>query len=202
MPLEPVPPPSPCGKTPPPPKDHCICKYATRMCDIPISQIGHRFHYVSRRFIDTVFFPPSIPAWVLRHLKAHPPKWTWTIRAGPRAGMTLTVPTIPIHCSSDSHKAIKWIVSVFHLFKSFLNREETAINREGRRILPQLVRIYQNNMLLHVAAQMRILERTPPTKATKDAPPPPSGPSPSKTASPPARNTPCVWPRLRCSKRR
>ena len=157
------------------------------MCDIPISQIGRRFHYVPRRFIDTVFFPPSIPAWVLRYLKAHPPKWTWTIRAGPRAGTTLTVPTVPIHCSSDAHKAIKWIVSVYHSFKTSLVREETAIDRKGR-ILPQLIRIYQNNMLMHIAAQMRILERTPPpAKSAKGAPSPPSGPSPPKTTPPPSK---------------
>ena len=147
------------------------------MCDIPISQIGRRYHYVLRQFVDTVFFPPSIPAWILRHLKAHPPKWTWTIRAG----TTLTVPTVPIHCSSEAHKAIKWIISVFHLFKKSLVHEETTINWEGR-ILPQLIHIYQNNMLLHIAAQMRILECTPPVKSAKDAPSPPSGPSPPKTA--------------------
>ena len=33
------------------------CSTATRCCDIPISQIGHRFHYVPKTYINTVFFP-------------------------------------------------------------------------------------------------------------------------------------------------
>ena len=129
MPPEPIPPPSPVGKPSQPPRHRCDCSNATRCCDIPISQIGRCFHYIPKAFIDMVFFPPAVPAWVVRHVKAHPPTWTWTLRAGPRAGTVLTVPTIPIHCSSDAHKAVKWLVSVFHLFKGSLSG--SALTADG-----------------------------------------------------------------------
>ena len=187
MPLDPVPPSSPRGNLPPtPPKDRYNCKDASRMCDIPISQIGRRYHYVPRRLSNTVFLPPAIPTWVLRHLKAHPPTWTWTIRAGPRAGTTLTVPTVPIHCSGDSHRAVKWIVSVFHSFKNSLHcSSETDSGTDGK-LRPQLVRIYQNNMLMHIRAQMGVLERSsPPPKPARPPPSPPGSIPPSKTTHPP-----------------
>ena len=130
----------------------CNCSKAMCCCDIPISQIGHRFHYIPKLFMDTVFFPPSVPAWVLCHIKANPPTWTWTLRAGPRAGTTLTVLMIPIHCSGDSHKAVQWLVSIFHLFKVSLN-SRVCFMTDGR-VIPELAHMYQNNMLLHVAVQM------------------------------------------------
>ena len=143
--------------------------------------------------MDTIFFPPSVPTWVLCHVKANPPTWTWMLRAGPRAGTTLTVLTVPIHCSGDSHKAVRWLVSIFHLFKASLN-SRAALLADGR-VIPELVCVYQNNMLLHVAAQMRLFNRLHPSDkpATEDAPPPPArappvGPMPpSRTATPPQK---------------
>ena len=189
MPLEPVPPPSTVGKPNPPPKHQCDCSNATRCCDIPISQIGRQFHYIPKAFLDTVFFPPAVPAWVLRYLKAHPPTWTWKLRAGPRAGTVLTVPTVPIHCPSDAHRAIKWLVSTFHSFKGSL-RKETALSAEGK-VHPPLVRVYQNNMLLHISAQSWLLDRAqPPKPAPKDAPQPRQ--PPTRTApAPPTQHASC-----------
>ena len=165
MPLEPIPPPSPVGKPIPSQKRQCNCREATRCCDIPISQIGRHFHFIPRPFVDTVFFPPAVPAWVLRYVKAHPPTWTWTLRAGPRAGTTLTVPTVPIHCASNAHRAVRWLVSVFHTFKGSLRADASIAIADGK-VLPPLVRIYQNNMLLHLDSQMRLYEKLHPPKDT------------------------------------
>ena len=147
MPLDPVPPPSPMGKSHPPPNHWCDCSNATHCCDIPISQIGRRFHFILKMFVDTVFFPLTIPTWVLCYGKAHPPTWTWKLRAG----TVLSVSTVPIHCSSDAHKAVKWLVFIFHLFKGSLSR--SALTVDGKVASP-LVWVYQNNMLLHIGAQM------------------------------------------------
>lgn len=178
------------GKSLPPPKHRCDCSNATRCCDIPISQIGRCFHFVPRTFIDTVFFPPAVPAWVLRYVKAHPPTWTWTLRAGPRAGTTLTVPTVPIHCASSDHKAVKWLVSTFHLFKGSLKR--SALTADGKVASP-LVRVFQNNMLLHISAQMRLHNRNPPSKPEPKAPSTHPAPRAEKTAScpPPKQHPTC-----------
>ena len=197
MPLDSVPPPSPVGKSAPPLRGHCNCREATRCCDIPISQIRKRFHFIPRAFVDTVFFPPAIPAWVLRHIKAHPPTWTWTLRAGPRAGTTLTVPTVPIHCASDAHRAVRWLVSVFHTFKGSLRAESSITIADGKVISP-LVCIYQNNMLLHIDAQMGLYDRLHPPKDHQDETTrPQSQPQPAPRARPShtrTTNTPAPQP--------
>ena len=135
MPLELKPPSSPVGKSSPPPsKHHCDCSSATWCCDIPISQIGCRFHYIPKTHINMVFFPPSVPAWVICYIKAHPQTWTWKLHTGPRAGTVLTVPTVPIHCPGDAHRTVKWLVSVFHLFKSSLH-QDSSFTSDGQ-VLP------------------------------------------------------------------
>ena len=186
MPLEPVPPPSPVGKSSPPPKHRCDCSSATHCYNIPISQISHHFHFVPKTFIDMVFFPPAIPAWVLRHVKAHPPTWTLTLRAGPWAGTILTVPMVPIHCSSNSHKAVKWLVSTFHLFKGSLNR--SALTAEGKVASP-LVHVFQNNMLLHISAQLQLYDHIQPTPKPGPRAPPtlPSPPTDKSAMCPPLK---------------
>ena len=186
----------------PPSKCQCNCREATRCCDIPISQIGKWFHFIPKTFVDTVFFPLAIPAWVLRHIKAHPPTWTWMLRAGPRAGTTLTVPTVPIHFTSDVHRAIRWLVSIFHTFKGSLRAENSIMIADGKVISP-LVCIYQNNMLLHIDAQMRLFDRLHPPKdhreeLTQPQPSPRARPSHSRTAGtpapqpPPSKHTSCT----------
>ena len=171
-----------------PPKHHCDCSNATRCCDIPISQIGCQFHYVPKTFVDMVFFPPAIPAWVLRHIKAHPLTWMWKLHAG----TVLMVPMVPIHYPSNAHKAVRWIVSIFHLFKSSLH--SSSLTPDGR-VLPPLVRIYQNNMLIHIAGQQQLYDRLHPTQPEPEVTPPhPGKPPPSKTPlpPPPKQHTTCT----------
>ena len=49
---------------------------------------------------------------------------------------------------------IQWIVSVFHAFKSQLALQ--ALDDKGR-VLPAYVKLYQNNMLVHLRAQQASL---------------------------------------------
>ena len=129
------------------------------------------------------------------HGHDNPPTWTWTLRASPRAGTTLTVPTVPIHCASNAHRAVRWLVSVFHTFKGSLQADASLAIADGK-VLPPLVCIYQNNMLLHLDAQMRLYERLHPpkdtgTRATTTQPQPQPQPQPharfhtTATAPPP-----------------
>ena len=90
------------------------------------------------------------------HQSTPPPTWTWKLRSSPRAGTVLSIPTVPIHCANNAHKAVKWLVSTFHLFKGSLSR--SALTVDGK-VAPPLVHVYQNNMLLHVGAQMRLHDR-------------------------------------------
>ena len=123
-----------------------------------------------------------------------PPTWTWMFRASPRAGTTLTVPTVPIHCASNAHRAVRWLVSVFHTFKGSLRADASLSTADGK-VLPPLVCIYQNNMLLHLDAQMRLYERLHPakdteTRATTAQPQPQPQPQPHAGAHPKASATP------------
>ena len=109
-----------CGKTSPPPSQ------TPMQSSDPLLWYPHLTDWsllplCSKGLHQYGLFPPSIPMSVLCHLKAHPSTWTWTVRAG----TVLTVPTVPIHCKSDAPKAIKWIISIFHLFKSSLNKEHS-----------------------------------------------------------------------------
>ena len=76
---------------------------------------------------------------------------TWTTRPGPRAGKSFQVPSVPTACGRDSPKAIQWIVSIFHAFKAQLAPQ--AISQETGWVLPNYVKLYQNNMLMHVRSQ-------------------------------------------------
>ena len=183
------------GKSTPSSKRQCNCREATRCCDIPISQIGKRFHFIPKAFVDMVFFSPAIPAWVLCHIKAHPPTWMWTLRAGPRAGTTLTVPIVPIHCASDAHRAVQWLVSIFHIFKGSL-QAESSIAITDERVISPLVRIYQNNMLLHIDAQMHLYDCLYPLKDLQEESTLPQ-PQPQPCVRPPqtrTTNTPAPQP--------
>ena len=103
--------------------------------------------------------------------------WSWTTKAGPKAGQTFSVPTIPISCKKDDHKAIHWTVFLFHSFKTHLHPE--AMNPETGRVLPSFVRIYQNNMLLHFRSQIWLKTPQPTSKDPSPPQPPSSHPTPS-----------------------
>ena len=72
-------------------------------------------------------------------------------KAGPNAGKTFSVPTIPISCGKNSPKAIQWMVSSFHAFKSQLTAQ--ALHPKTGWVLPTYVKLYQSNMLLHLRTQ-------------------------------------------------
>ena len=130
--------------------------------------LSHRSDVTStspKKFTDTVFFPPTVPVSVLCYVNAHPPTWTWTVRAS----TILTVPTAPIHCGSDAPKAVKWMVSVFHSFKSSLIKEH-SLSLDGK-VLPPLVCLYQNKMLLHFGVQLRLFDHLHPSSPKLDPPP-------------------------------
>ncbi|KIM55255.1 hypothetical protein SCLCIDRAFT_30499 [Scleroderma citrinum Foug A] len=175
MPLDSTPPLPPVGKPSPPPKHQCS---STSPCAILLSEVGKRFHAFPKGTFRARFAPPAVPNAVLKYVDTHPLTWSWTTKAGPRAGKTFTVPTVPTACSKGSPKAVHWIVSIFHAFKTQL--APAALNPETGRVLPDYVKLYQNNMLVHLRSQQaRIRARPhPPTKSKAPAStPPPSAPS-------------------------
>jgi len=120
-------------------------------CAILLSEIGKHYHSFPKGTFCAQFIPPTIPHSVLQHLAAHPQTWSWMTRAGPSTGKSFQVPTVPIVCRKDSPKAIQWLVSAFHSFKSQLIAQ--ALSPETGRVLRAYVQLYQNNMLLHLHAQ-------------------------------------------------
>jgi len=191
MPLVPQPPPSSLGQSSPPPKHQCS---SSSPCTIRLSEIGKCWHAFPKGSFRARFAPPAVPRSVLHHFDAHPYFWSWTTKAGPNAGKSFAVPTVPTSCPKDSPKATQWVVSIFHAFKAQLAPQ--ALDPETGRVLPSYVKIYQNNMLMHLRAQ-----RAHP-RAGK--PPPlthlelPLGQSPPSPLSPPAllrssvqRSRPC-----------
>ena len=70
-------------------------------------------------------------------------------------GKSFQVPTISTSCQKTSYKAIRWIVAVFHSFKTHLN--PIALKSDSGRVLPVWVRLYQNNFLIHIQGQGKAL---------------------------------------------
>ena len=69
---------------------------------------------------------------------------------------------IPTACGRDSLRAIQWIVTIFHAFKAQLVPQ--ALSLETGRVLPSYVKLYQNNMLMHLRSQQaQSRARTKPT---------------------------------------
>jgi len=147
MPLEPEPLPSSLGR-PSPPKHQCS---STSTCTILLSEIGKYYHAFPKGSFRSCFAPPAIPKLVLHHLDAHPFYWSWTTKAGPNTGKSFAVPTVPTLCPKDSPKAVHWMVSIFHAFKAQLAPQ--VLDQEMGRVLPAYVKLYQNNMLMHIRAQ-------------------------------------------------
>ena len=138
MPLDSAPPPSPpMGKSSLPTKHQCS---STSPCAILLSEVGKRFHAFPKGTFRAWFAPPAIPNAVLKYVEAHPLTWSWMTKAGPCTGKSFSVPTVPTACRKDSPKAIHWIISIFHTFKSQL--APCTLNLETGRVLPGFVKLY------------------------------------------------------------
>ena len=192
MALDSAPQPSPMGKSSPPTKHQCN---ATSPCAILLSEVGKHHHAFPKGSFKARFIPPAIPVMVHKHLSAHPLFWFWTVKAGPNAGKSFCIPTVPTSCGKDSPQAVQWLISAFHAFKAQLTPK--AINAKTGQVLPAYVKVYQNNMLLHLAQQQAIaplVKATPPGCIPPLPPPRPQcpGSGSSSTAS---------WRRLQKSDR-
>ncbi|KAI6094731.1 hypothetical protein EDD16DRAFT_1721413 [Pisolithus croceorrhizus] len=176
MPLEPVPPPSPRGKTPPP-KHQCS---PTVPCPLRLSEVGRQYHQFPKGTFRAHFSPPALPKTVASHFAKNPPIWTWSVKAGPNEGKSFQVPTIPIACDKTAPRAVKWIVAVFHSFKAHLN--PVALDTDSGRVLPAWLRLYQNNLLVHIRNQLKA--RLP--RKVRSTPRPPSSMLGGIAAVPPA----------------
>ena len=140
-------------KTSSPSKHQCS---PSTTCPVQLSDIGRTYHSFPRGTFHTQFSPPIVPEFVLRYFVAHPFMWTRiSTRAGPSAGKSFQVPTIPISCQKNSHKAVQWVVAAFHLFKTHLN--PVALDAESGKVLPAWVRLYQNNFLIHLQDQAKAI---------------------------------------------
>ena len=131
---------------------------------------------LSQKDLPCTIYHPLISCIVIQHFISHLYSWSWTTKAGSNQGKTFSVPTIPITCEKDAHKALHWTVSLFHFFKFHLNPE--ALDLEMERMLPSLVKIYQSNMLLHYWSQ--IANQTSKLPKPKTTPPALQTPLPSK----------------------
>ena len=154
------------GKLSPPLKHVCSL---SSPCQIRLSEVERHYHAFPKGTFKARFAPPAIPRLVLQFLAKTPPTWTWTTRAGPRASKSFNVPSVPTTCSRDSLKVIQWIVSIFHAFKAQLVPQ--AISQETGRVLPDYVKLYQNNMLMHFRSQQAQSRATPkPTPSQTNRP--------------------------------
>ncbi|KAI6004332.1 hypothetical protein EDC04DRAFT_2611660 [Pisolithus marmoratus] len=154
--------------------DEVESRQPSDLCQIRLSDIGKRYHSFPKGTFKARFIPPSAPRFVVKHLAAHPPSWTWTTKGGPNKDRSFQVPTIPITCNKAAPRAIHWVVAVFHSFKAHLN--PIAIDGETGKVKPGWLRLYQNNLYVHLRGQMKE------TAVPKRAPPP--TPKPSSTSPP------------------
>ena len=159
MPIEPQPPPSPMGKNTSHTVKH-ICS-PTSPCMILLYEVRKHYHAFPNGMFKTLFSPPAVPKTVLCHISSHPPTWSWTTKAGPKASMSFKIPTVPTSCGKGSHQAIQWIVSIFHTFKSQL--APSPLDIDTGRVLPAYVKLYQSNMLVHLHTQQAVQAKSPPT---------------------------------------
>ncbi|KAI5990808.1 hypothetical protein EDC04DRAFT_2614041 [Pisolithus marmoratus] len=148
------------------------------------AHIGKHYHSFPKGTFKAHFTPPSAPRFVLKHLVAHPLTWTWTTKDGPNKGHSFQVPTTPIHCDKTVPKAIHWIVAIFHSFKAHLN--PIALDAESGKVKPGWLRLYQNNLYVHLRGQMKGSLGPARAKPSTLKPPPTVPPqAPSVATSPP-----------------
>ncbi|KAI6043172.1 hypothetical protein EDC04DRAFT_2891183 [Pisolithus marmoratus] len=179
MPLDPLPPLAPHEKKTSPPKH--VCSMSTP-CPICLSDVGKCYHSFPKGTFKARFSLPILPKFVLKHYAANPPVWTWSIKDRPNKGKSFQVPTIPVASSKLAPKAVQWIAAVFHLFKAHLS--PIAIDTETGRIHQAWLCLYQNNMYIHLQAQLKVSHKVstqhssppPPTKGNTSVPV--DGPSP------------------------
>ncbi|KAI6016819.1 hypothetical protein BKA83DRAFT_4497333 [Pisolithus microcarpus] len=138
------------------------------------------FHQFPKGSFKACFIPPALPKYVVSHFASHPPTWTWAVKAGPNKGKTFQVPTIPIVCDESAPRAVHWMVMVFHSFKAHLN--PITIDANTGRVLPDWLRLYQNNLHIHLHSQLK-------------ARPPHSKPAPPTTPTPIGAKTACTHPK-------
>ncbi|KAG6372371.1 hypothetical protein JVT61DRAFT_7813 [Boletus reticuloceps] len=149
-------PPDPLPSGPPqpqltlPPKHICSREVA---CVVQLSDIGKKYHTFPSGSFHLRFSPPTIPKFVLVYFLTHPFSWKWTTRGGPNKGKSFSVPTIPTACTQVDHRAVRWTVDLFHSFKAHLSDGALI---EGR-VRPDIVKLYQNNMLIHYRSQLKAL---------------------------------------------
>ncbi|KAI6009955.1 hypothetical protein EDC04DRAFT_2610429 [Pisolithus marmoratus] len=79
--------------------------------------------------------------------------WTWITKDSPNTGNSFQVPTIPITCDKAAPKAICWMAAVFHSYKAHLN--PIAIDKDSGRVKQGWLRLYQNNMYVHLQGQLK-----------------------------------------------
>ncbi|KAI6013531.1 hypothetical protein EDC04DRAFT_2904542 [Pisolithus marmoratus] len=168
MPLDPLPPPSPHGKVAS--TKHCCS--STEPCPICLSDVGRRFHSFPKGTFRARFSPPIVPRYVLRFLASHPPVWTWTTKDGPNKGKSFQVPTVPIMCEKTAPRAVRWLVVVFHSFNTHLN--PVALDTESGKVHQGWLRLYQNNLHVHLQSQLKA--SSPPPPPAKLLPPTPHPP--------------------------
>ncbi|KAI6017832.1 hypothetical protein EDC04DRAFT_2902452 [Pisolithus marmoratus] len=82
----------------------------------------------------------------------------------PNKGKSFQVPTIPIICKKTAPCTVHWVVTVFHSFKTHLH--PVAIDTDTGKVCQGWLRLYQNNLYVHLHSQLK-------------APPPPLPPKPS-----------------------
>ncbi|KAI5982899.1 hypothetical protein EDC04DRAFT_2915169 [Pisolithus marmoratus] len=174
MPLDPVPPPSPRGKVVS--TKHCCS--STEPCPIRLSDVGRRFHSFPKGTFRARFSPPIFPRYVLRYLASHPPVWTWMTKDGPNKGKSFQVPTVPIVCEKTAPRAICWLVAVFHSFKTHLN--PVALDAETGKVRQGWLRLYQNNLHVHLQSQLKASPPPPTPGQTLTSHPSPSWENPSR----------------------
>ncbi|KAF8128392.1 hypothetical protein EV363DRAFT_1297747 [Boletus edulis] len=134
-----------------PPTNHLPKKHSCSwqvLYAILLSEIGRRYHTFPTGTFQLRFVSPSIPKFILCHFATHLFQWRWTTKSGPNKGKSFPVPTIPTACSKADHHAMQWTVVKSHL-------SQAALSTEGK-VSPELVNLYQNNMLIHFHAQLRV----------------------------------------------
>ncbi|KAI6016725.1 hypothetical protein EDC04DRAFT_2903105 [Pisolithus marmoratus] len=103
----------------------------------------------------------------------------------PQQGSLLPSPNHPYTCDKTAPRAIHWIVMVFHSFKAHLN--PIAIDGESGKVKARWLRLYQNNLYIHLQGQMKeaaaAKRPVPPTPK-----PPPTALSTPSQAPPPPEN--------------
>ncbi|KAI6028249.1 hypothetical protein EDC04DRAFT_2605727 [Pisolithus marmoratus] len=172
MPLEPTPQQSPRGKNSSPPKHQCP---TSDPCPVHLSDIGKRYHSFPKGTFKARFAPPVLPRFVLAHFASHPSTWTWVTKDGPNKGKSFQVPTTPITCDKTAPKAVRWMVAVFHSYKAHPN--PVAIDSDNGRVKQGWLRLYQNNMYVHLRGQLKA--RASPKRASPPTTKPPPTPLPA-----------------------